>query len=217
MDINNQRIDWNQPDVLIQVLENIKGPLNSIMEANQHRLKQIKSKSKPRRGNASEIIFSSSQEISKLIKEVIKVAKSKSTQPYIFQIYQDTPNIQSSCKKQISSSKISKTDQTWLINFEKKVFEQIKRGQINLFDLSYNLAISERQLHRKIKSLTGLTPNKYIRALRLYKAKELIDQYTYDTISEISYRVGYFDTHYFSKLFHQQYNTFPKELLLSKK
>ena len=75
------------------------------------------------------------------------------------------------------------------------------------------MAVSERQLHRKIKNLLHLTPNKYIRVLRLYKAKQCIDDYLYDTISQISYAVGYYDTHYFSKIFKQQYNMSPKELL----
>ncbi len=223
MDINNQRIDWNSPDVLMQIANNIESPLTSIIEANNQRLQQLKSKSSKGKSKVSEIIFSNSQEIASLIKEVVKFAKSKSvsvsdkSQPSIFQIYSTNPTVQSLCKKEIVPEKISKTEQSWLLDFEKEVFKQIKNSQLNLYDLSYNLAISERQLHRKIKNLLHLTPNKYIRILKLQKAKELLDDYMYDTISEVSYAVGYYDTHYFSKLFYKQYGSMPKELLSLKR
>jgi len=223
MDINNQRIDWNSPDVLMQIVKNIEYPLNSIIKANKSRLKQLANKQAKTKSNVSEVIFSNSQEISNLIKEVIEVAKSKSvhisnnTQPAIFEIYTTTPNIQGLCEKNINPSRISKTDQLWLLNFEKEVFKQAKSNQLNLYDLSYNMAISERQLHRKIKNLVHLTPNKYIRVLKLHKAKALIDEFVYDTVSEIAYAVGYYDAYYFSKLYHQQYGITPKKALVSRK
>ena len=64
-----------------------------------------------------------------------------------------------------------------------------------------------------LKIVVATDSHKYIRILRLHKAKQYIDDYLYDTISQISYAVGYYDTHYFSKLFRQQYNMSPKELL----
>ena len=77
------------------------------------------------------------------------------------------------------------------------------------------MAVSERQLHRKIGGLVFLTPNKYVRVLRLHKAKQMIDNYFYNSISQIAYAVGYSDTHYFSKIFYDQYKVMPQELLLS--
>jgi len=120
-------------------------------------------------------------------------------------------------KCSIIPEQISKSDQLWLCNCEQLIFEQIKKGQINLIDLSYNLAVSERQLHRKINILIGLTPNKFIRVLRLYKAKDLIENYFYNSVSEVSYAVGYLDTYYFSKLFLQQYEVTPSDMLASLK
>jgi AraC-like DNA-binding protein len=77
------------------------------------------------------------------------------------------------------------------------------------------MAVSERQLHRKIVNLVCLTPNKYIRILRLHKAKQMIDNYIQRSISQIAYAVGYNDVHYFSTLFLSQYNVSPKDLLNS--
>lgn len=219
MNTNHQKIDWNAPNVLMQIINTIQVPLSSIIDANNQSANNRglqKSSNTPK-----EIIFSSSQEISDLIEEVLKEVSSKPTplfeitQPAIFEIYEKNEHIQSLCKQRMNPNTISKSDWNWLLNFEKEVFKKIKSNQLNLFDLSYDLAISERQLHRKIKNLLCLTPNRYIRILKLHKAKELLDDFVYDTIAEVSYTVGYFDTHYFSKLFLQQYGISPRELLLS--
>ncbi|RZS99451.1 helix-turn-helix domain-containing protein [Aquimarina brevivitae] len=226
MDINNQTLDWNSPDILMQIATHLESPIKSIVEASHKILRQRRAEDinvEQTTDNTTEILISNTKELSDLIKEVVQAAQSKSVKiaekniPVIFKICKKNDFIQSQCKKNgIDPSKISKPDQLWLFNFEQIVLDQIKKGQLSLSDLSYDLAISERQLHRKCKTLLGLTPNKYIRILRLHWAKEFIDQYSYDTISEIAYAVGYFDTHYFSKLFYKQYGTVPKKMLAAK-
>ena len=225
MDINNQTLDWNSPDILMQIATHMQSPLQSIVEASHKILRQRRNEDRKLEevhDNTTEILISNTKELSDLIKEVVKAAQSKSIKvaekatPVVFKVYNNNTRVQSQCKSGVDASRISKSDQLWLFNFEQLVLDQVKKGQLNLSDLSYDLAISERQLHRKCKTLLGLTPNKYIRILRLHWSKEFIDQYTYDTISEIAYAVGYFDTHYFSKLFFQQYGVSPKRMLAAK-
>jgi AraC-like DNA-binding protein len=168
------------------------------------------------KNKSNNIIFSNSEEIKKLLDEVIEMTKEidkTKEEPIIFKIYNSNERVQSMCKEKINPKIISKQDASWLLKIEDEVYKNIDHKDLNLCDLSYNLSVSERQLHRKIKNLLHLTPNKYIRILRLYKAKQYIDSYLYDTISQISYAVGYYDTYYFSKLFNQQYGVSPKELL----
>lgn len=211
MDLENIN-NLNSSDVLMQLVQGIKAPLESIIEAN----KKLNTTIQQDENTTSNVIFNSSQEIASLIEEVIKLAnggKAVEKAPIIYQIYYGNERVQSMCSKEINPNKISQQDKTWLMEMENEVYKNIKHKDLNLYDLSYKLAVSERQLHRKIKNLLHLTPNKYIRILRLHKAKQFIDDYVYDTISQISYAVGYYDTHYFSKLFIQQYGVSPKELL----
>jgi AraC-like DNA-binding protein len=217
MNLEN-RNDLNSSDVLIQLVQEIKAPLESIIEANKKLTTTVDYQFD--KNNTNDIIFNSSKEIASLIEEVVKLAnagKAIEKAPLIYQIYYTNERVQSMCKKEINPNKISQQDASWLMEMENQVYKNIKHKDLNLFDLSYNMAVSERQLHRKIKSLLHLTPNKYIRILRLHKAKQFIDDYIYDTISQISYAVGYHDTHYFSKLFNQQYGVFPKELLIARR
>ncbi|WP_272149801.1 helix-turn-helix domain-containing protein [Tenacibaculum aiptasiae] len=206
----------NSSDVLIDLIKEIKIPLKSIIEANKKltTIDVITNKQPERTTN--DIIFNSSKEIASLIDEVVKLAKEgkpKEKFPLIYQIYHGNERVQFMCKKEINPNKISQQDTSWLLEMENEVYKNIKHKDLNLYDLSYKMAVSERQLYRKIKGLLHLTPNKYIRILRLHKAKQFIDDYVYDSISQISYAVGYYDTHYFSKLFRQQYGIFPKKLL----
>jgi len=104
-------------------------------------------------------------------------------------------------------------DQEWLMSLEKEIYGCITKDYLSLYDLAFKMAVSERQLHRKIANLVCLTPNKYIRILRLHKAKQMIDNYIQNSISQIAYSVGYNDVHYFSTLFMYQYNVSPKDLI----
>ena len=115
---NNNNIDWSSPDVLMQLIKEIKAPLDSIIEANQKRSKSNAIITKDRTSN---IIFSSSQEIAKLIDNVVKLAndgKAVEKVPLIYEIYNSNTSVQSMCKNEINPNKISKQDASWLVDME---------------------------------------------------------------------------------------------------
>jgi AraC-like DNA-binding protein len=209
----NTAIDWTSPDILTQIVQNIKNPLDSIITASQPNTVDNKIQ--------NEIIFSSSKQINDFMEEILKEINSKSVsltiqgRPEIFDIYESNTNVQDLCSNKINPKKVTKPDQDWLINLEKEIYSSINQNDMNLYELSYKMTVSERQLHRKIANLIHLTPNKYIRILRLHKAKQMIENYIQNSISQIAYAVGYNDAHYFSKLFSNQYNISPKELINS--
>lgn len=208
--LKNTTIDWTAPDVLNQIVQNIKNPLETILSA-----------SSQRDSFQNEIIFTNSEQINKIIEEILLEIKSKSvnvtlhSKPDIFEIYESNINVKSMCIREIQPGKITKPDQNWLVNLEKEIYQSINQNDVNIYDLSYRMAVSERQLYRKITGLIHLTPNKYIRILKLHKAKHMIDNYIQNSISQIAYAVGYNDVHYFSKLFSEQYDISPKELINS--
>ena len=210
----NITIDWSSPDILEQIVQNIKNPLENIIAANQNTAMDNKE-------IMDEIIFSSSKEISDIVEEIMLKAKAKSLnltfqgRPEIFEIYESNENVREMCSNEMKPQKITKQDQDWLLNLEKEIYGSITEDYLNLYELAYKMAVSERQLHRKIVTLVNLTPNKYIRILRLHKAKQMIDNYIQRSISQIAYAVGYNDVHYFSTLFLCQYNVSPKDLLKS--
>ena len=70
--------------------------------------------------------------------------------------------------------------------------------------------LSNMQVNRKLKALTDKTPSRFIRSVRLHKAKELL-QTSELNISEIAYEVGFSDPNYFSRAFHKEFGKAPSE------
>lgn len=112
-----------------------------------------------------------------------------------------------------AESTLSPADMAWLWELEAVVRKHIGKTDFTLTELGYELNISERQLFRRIKTLTGLTPNKYIRAIRLQIAREAIESGKYRTLAEVSYIAGFDTPSYFSKLFKEQYGRDVNDLL----
>ncbi len=70
--------------------------------------------------------------------------------------------------------------------------------------------MSHSQLHRKLEALTGCPPNKFIRIIRLNKAKALL-QNTADSIASVAMDCGYNDPGYFARVFKQEYQVTPQQ------
>ena len=64
-------------------------------------------------------------------------------------------------------------------------------------------------MSRKIKKFTGLTPNKYIRTIRLQQAKTLLEHGM--SVKKTAYEVGFLKVGYFSKLFKEEFGKLPSE------
>ena len=75
--------------------------------------------------------------------------------------------------------------------------------------------MSKRQLERKLKDLTGHSPAEFIRRMRLTQAQTFLQDGTYTTVAEVAYAVGFRNVKYFSRLFLQQFGTYPSDLLPS--
>lgn len=101
----------------------------------------------------------------------------------------------------------------WLKLVEEKILAQIGNSHFKLSDLSHDLHISMRRFQQKIKKLTGQTPKKYQRNIQLQEARRILQSGLIQTVSELSYRLGFKDQYYFSGLYKQQFGLTPREEL----
>ena len=69
-------------------------------------------------------------------------------------------------------------------------------------------AMSESQLYRKLKALTGRSTALFIRSIRLQKAQELLKT-TKLNISEVAYETGFSDPAWFSRVFKEEFGESP--------
>jgi signal transduction histidine kinase/DNA-binding response OmpR family regulator/ligand-binding sensor domain-containing protein len=98
--------------------------------------------------------------------------------------------------------------------FVKKVREAIEEHltetNFTVEQLCKLIFMSHSQLHRKLDALTGCSPNKFIRIIRLSKAKELLKKPA-ESIASIALDCGYSDPGYFARVFKQEYGVTPQE------
>ena len=64
--------------------------------------------------------------------------------------------------------------------------------------------------YRKLRGVTGYSPNEYLRVVRMKKAAELLLSEDNLTVAEVSYKVGISDPFYFSKCFKEKYHVTPQ-------
>jgi DNA-binding response OmpR family regulator/two-component sensor histidine kinase len=77
--------------------------------------------------------------------------------------------------------------------------------------LAHKLHLSESQVYRKLKAITGKSTAIFIRSVRLQQAKELILNGD-DPISSIAYDVGFNDPSWFSRAFKEEFGYAPSDL-----
>ena len=109
------------------------------------------------------------------------------------------------------SENTTSLDQEFILNVLDYINKNISDNNLNVENLADELLLSRSKLYRKIKALTGLTANEFIRNVRLEKSKEILENSEF-SISEICYKVGFSSPSYFTKCFKVQYGILPKEI-----
>lgn len=103
-------------------------------------------------------------------------------------------------------------DEQFLSNITGIIEERVADPDLNVNALADISDIHHKQLYRKVKQLTGMTPVEYIKSIRLKKAAMLLAQKKF-TVAEVMYMVGYSNHSYFSKCFHSEFGKTPKQYM----
>jgi AraC-like DNA-binding protein len=89
---------------------------------------------------------------------------------------------------------------------------------MNIGKFSRQLGYSKSQLYRKMISITGKSPNTFLKEYRLNKALNLLNRQV-GNISEIAFETGFNSPAYFSKCFSEVYGVLPssyvKQILMN--
>ncbi|MGB5818179.1 MAG: two-component regulator propeller domain-containing protein [Saonia sp.] len=117
-------------------------------------------------------------------------------------------------KGEIHPSKNSTTiDNEFIKKTLHYIHEKIEEPDLSVEMLASQLFLSRSQLYRKIKALTGLSVNEFIRKIRLEEAKKLIVSRENYNVNEIAFKVGFSSSSYFSKCFKKEFGHSPKKTL----
>jgi AraC-like DNA-binding protein len=80
--------------------------------------------------------------------------------------------------------------------------------------MAEEIGMSRASLHRKLKSISGISPSDFIRSVRLKRAAALLDKKV-DSITQVGFMVGFEDQSNFSKAFKRQFGVTPSEYTLA--
>lgn len=110
----------------------------------------------------------------------------------------------------ITNIEYNSTDEEFLKLAIKKVEEKLSDEKYDFEQFAMDMSSSKSTLHRKLKSLTGLSPWEFIRNIRLKHAAQMLKN-NVGNISEIAFKVGFNDPKYFSRCFKTEFGINPKE------
>jgi len=88
------------------------------------------------------------------------------------------------------------------------VEKNIDDSHFGTLQVAHAIGMSESQLYRKLKALTGKSTAVFIRTIRLHKARELLTT-TSLNVSEIAYETGFSDPAWFSRVFKEEFGVSP--------
>lgn len=104
------------------------------------------------------------------------------------------------------------SDEKFLINITQIIEDHMADSNLNVNGLCELSGTGSKQIYRKIKQLTGMSPVEYIKSIRMKKAAMLLQQKKF-TIAEVMYMVGYSNPSYFSKCFQSVFGKTPKQYI----
>jgi signal transduction histidine kinase/DNA-binding NarL/FixJ family response regulator len=98
--------------------------------------------------------------------------------------------------------------------FLKKAMDTIEKfigdSSFTVESMSAEIGVSSIQLYRKMKALTDMTPNDFIRNMRLIRASDLLAKKA-GNVAEVAYQTGFNNLSYFSKCFREKFGVPPSE------
>lgn len=104
---------------------------------------------------------------------------------------------------------LSQKDCEFVAKIQEVVADQLSDENFSIDNLAEMMHMSRSNFYRKIKALSGMAPNDYLKMLRLNKAAELIKSGI--RIAEVCERVGFTSSSYFAKCFKAQFGVLPRD------
>lgn len=105
----------------------------------------------------------------------------------------------------------SSLDKEFMERVKSVLDKNMEDSDFTIGDFCQQLGMSRTSVYNKIKTLSGMSINDFIRVMRLNKAKGLLESGKYQ-ISEVAYMVGFADPKYFSTCFKKQFGVSPSKL-----
>ena len=108
------------------------------------------------------------------------------------------------------------SDEKWTDQLNTIIRENLSNGDFTIEMLADKLYMSRTALQRKTKSMFGMSPNEYLRIVRLRAAAQLLETGKY-RINEVCWMTGFNNFSYFTKVFTKMFGIRPKDYMTQAK
>jgi AraC-like DNA-binding protein len=98
----------------------------------------------------------------------------------------------------------------FLIKLDQLIQQNLLHTELDVNFIAKEMCVSYSTLHRRIKSLTGITANEYVRKHRLTKSMQLLRDG--HNVTEVSILCGFNSPSYFTRCFKTEYGILPSEV-----
>jgi len=93
---------------------------------------------------------------------------------------------------------------------ESTIINMLDKEDVTVPGLARELGYSRTSLYRKVKSLTDLSINQFIRLIKLKRSANLLEHEDV-TVSEVAFKMGFADLKYFRNCFKEHFGILPSE------
>jgi signal transduction histidine kinase/DNA-binding response OmpR family regulator/ligand-binding sensor domain-containing protein len=107
---------------------------------------------------------------------------------------------------------VASVDNGFLEKVIEKITLHIEDTDFGSDELAQSLGISQRQLYRKLKGISGSTVHEFITKVKMNQAEELLKNSNL-SISQIAYKVGFSEPSNFSRTFSKHFGCSPSQYL----
>lgn len=118
-------------------------------------------------------------------------------------------------KQESAVSSLNKLDNEFLQKITQIIEENLEMEKMDIAFIADKMCMSHSTLYRKIKGLTDMSANEFIRKVKMRKGVELLMSGQY-TILEIAYMIGFSSVAYFRQCFKDEYGMSPSDYVKQK-
>ena len=108
---------------------------------------------------------------------------------------------------------LSPLDRKFMDKLNTLIEENLATEDIDIAFMTNHMAMSHSTFYRKVKALTGVSANEYIRKFKLQRAMQLLKVGEHN-VTEVSMMTGFNNVGYFRKCFKKEYGITPSEVTI---
>jgi signal transduction histidine kinase/DNA-binding response OmpR family regulator len=105
---------------------------------------------------------------------------------------------------------LSSLDNSLLKKIQETIDKNLSDPEFGLEQLADALYMSRASLYRKVRNLTGQSPNHFIQSYRLKRSLDLLKSNA-GNVTEVAFQVGFSSSAYFTKCFKEKFKRLPSE------